>query len=292
MKIKHLESLHSADFFKDTNEVCVIKEMRAAPGNAYIAMHDHDFSEIVLVAQGSLTHLHASGTTRLSAGDFFAIHPGERHGYADLAKDTVVYNCLYKADSPPPGTYAIPPLRRAVFFPAGDSVGSERTMGRLSRRQLRAAALLLRTIKAAGHSQAGLSRQAGTALFAALVVILTDALGPVPQQGETCVRTATDFIEGNLHRRVTLREICAATGCSPATLNRAFRAATGKSPSDYALQQRLNRAKTLMSLHGLTLAAAAQQTGFFDASHLSHALRRAISASAGRPARRQCARST
>ena len=273
MKIKHLESLHFADYFRDKEAFCVIKEMRSAPSNDYIAMHDHEFSEIVIVAQGSLTHLRASGTTRLSAGDFFAIHPGERHGYADLAKDTVVYNCLYKADKPPPGIYDIPPLRRAALFPSTGVIATEMATGSLSRRQLQTATLLIRTIREEHKSQTHLSRKVEASLFAALLMILADALGPDPSFGETCVRRAIGFIDENLHRRVTMRELCAAAGCSPAALNRAFHATTGKSPGDYALSRRLDRARVLVSVHGLTLAVAAQQTGFFDASHLSHAIR-------------------
>lgn len=275
MKIKHLESLQFADYFKDKEAICVIKEMRSAPSNAYIAMHDHEFSEIVIVAQGALTHLRASGTTRLSAGDFFAIHPGERHGYADLAKDTVVYNCLYKADRPPPGIYDIPPIRRAAFFPQADAVAREGAAGRLPKGQLQATTLLIRAIRSEHKSRTGLSRKVEASLFAALLMILADAQGPAPEQSETWISKATGFIDENLNRRITIRELCVAAGCSPAALNRAFRMATGKSPGDYALHRRLDRAKVLMSIHGLTLAAAAQQTGFFDASHLSHAIRSA-----------------
>ena len=272
MKIKHLESLHFADYFRDGEAICVIREMRSAPSNAYIAMHDHEFSEVVVVAQGALTHLRASGTMRLSAGDFFAIHPGERHGYADLGKDTVVYNCLYKTDRPPPGIYDIPPIRRAAFFPAASTISTEGATGRLSKGQLQTATLLIRALKKERKSQTGLSRKVEASLFAALLMILADALGPEPELGEICVRKATGFIDENLHRRVPLRELCAAAGCSPAALNRAFHAATGKSPGEYALHRRLDRARVLMSIHGLTLAAAARQTGFFDASHLSHAI--------------------
>ena len=271
MKIKHLERLHFTDYFRDNEAICVVREMRSAPSNAYIAMHDHEFSEIVIVAQGGLRHLRASGTTLLSAGDFFAIHPGERHGYADLAKDTVVYNCLYKADRPPPGICDIAPLRRAAFFPADGAV-HENAAGRLNKTQLQAATLIIRAIKAEFKSHTDLARKVQASLFAMLLAILADAQGPVPEQSETWISKATGFIDKNLHRRIAIRELCAAAGCSPASLNRAFRAKTGTSPVDYARRQRLSRAKALVSVCGLTLAAAAQQTGFFDASHLSHAI--------------------
>ena len=104
----------------------------------------------------------------------------------------------------------------------------------------------------------------------------------------TATTTAQAQVRFGIKGGVTINELCAAAGCSPAALNRTFRMATGKSPGEYALHQRIDHARALMSIHGLTLAAAAQQTGFFDASHLSHALR---SAENRKPPREQDERS-
>ena len=52
--IKHHEILRNDDYFKGGALPCVVREMRDAPSNAFVAMHDHEFSELVI----------AGGTTR------------------------------------------------------------------------------------------------------------------------------------------------------------------------------------------------------------------------------------
>ena len=81
--IKHLEKLRSDAYFKDGALPCIVREMREAPSNAFVAMHNHEFSELVIVASGKISHIHADKTDRLSKGHFFVIHPGEQHGYAE-----------------------------------------------------------------------------------------------------------------------------------------------------------------------------------------------------------------
>lgn len=57
--IKHLEKLKSGAYFKDNDLPYIIREMREAPSNAFVAMHDHEFSELVVVASGRISHIHA-----------------------------------------------------------------------------------------------------------------------------------------------------------------------------------------------------------------------------------------
>ena len=49
-KIVHLGQLKSEEYFKDSGLTCIVREMHDASSNETIAMHDHDFSELVLVA--------------------------------------------------------------------------------------------------------------------------------------------------------------------------------------------------------------------------------------------------
>ena len=95
--IKHNEILRNDDYFKGGELPCIVREMRDAPSNAFVAMHDHEFSELVIVASGKISHIHADKTDRLSKGHFFVIHPGEQHGYAKLAPKTVISMCCTTA---------------------------------------------------------------------------------------------------------------------------------------------------------------------------------------------------
>ena len=60
MKIKHLETLKRTRYFHVDTLPAVVRVMKSSPGNRFVALHGHEFSELVLVASGSLTHLHKS----------------------------------------------------------------------------------------------------------------------------------------------------------------------------------------------------------------------------------------
>ena len=47
--IKHHEILRDDDYFKGGGLQRVVREMRDAPSKAFVAMHDHEFSELVII---------------------------------------------------------------------------------------------------------------------------------------------------------------------------------------------------------------------------------------------------
>jgi AraC-like DNA-binding protein/mannose-6-phosphate isomerase-like protein (cupin superfamily) len=282
MKLKHLQHLNIRDYFKSDKAICVVRKMRAAPSNTFIAMHDHEFSEIALVARGALTHLYSGGSVRMKAGDFFVIHPGMRHGYADLEKDTVVFNCLYNPDRPPPGHWILPARCQTFFFPAKDCRGGPLLTGSLSEKDLEHAVQLISIIQAEGNGHAPLAHDLETSLFSSVLLLLVRKESERTETAPHAVRTAMDHINAHLDRRVTLDELCRVSGCSAATMNRLFRDKIGLSPCAYALRRRIDKARALIAEQRLPLSVIAHETGFFDASHLSRALQN--------PAAARCAR--
>ncbi len=58
---------------------------------------------------------------------------------------------------------------------------------------------------------------------------------------------ATDYINDNLPRKLTLREIAGAARMSPHHFARSFKAETGLSPHQYVVQRRVERAKALLA---------------------------------------------
>ena len=145
--IKHHEKLRNDAYFKDGALPCIVREMREAPSNAFVAMHDHEFSELVIVASGKISHIHADRTDKLAKGDFFAIHPGERHGYAELAPKTVVFNLLYHCNRPPLPLTSGGFTLMDVFFPANPAAVHAYTLGRMPRSSLSAVVRLINLIR-------------------------------------------------------------------------------------------------------------------------------------------------
>ena len=273
--IKHHEILRDGDYFKGGELPCVVREMRDAPSNAFIAMHDHEFSELVIVASGKISHIHADRTDKLSKGDFFAIHPGERHGYAQLAPKTVVFNVLYHRERPPlPLSVLGFPLMDEIF-PEDPATGHANTLGRVKRSNLTAVLRLIDLIRREEHLDQPLRRITSESLFMSLLLLLARSTQrvSVPSR-ESLVQKEIDFITKNLSRKITLDELCGVSGKSARTLHREFRKAVGKSPGDYIIDMRIAKAKTLLGRKGSTLKKVAAKTGFCSSAHLSRTLHR------------------
>lgn len=82
----------------------------------------------------------------------------------------------------------------------------------------------------------------------------------------------TEAIEDRIHERLTVEELAAVTGLSPAHFAREFKRATQETPHAFVLRRRLERARQLL-IDGWSIANAAQRCGFADQAHLSRAFK-------------------
>jgi AraC family transcriptional regulator len=88
------------------------------------------------------------------------------------------------------------------------------------------------------------------------------------------LRPATEFINDHLERDLTLAEIAAQVEMSPYHFARMFKQSTGLAPHQYVLEQRVERAKTLLADTQLPLVEIAYRLGFTDQSHFIAVFRR------------------
>ncbi len=95
------------------------------------------------------------------------------------------------------------------------------------------------------------------------------------------LRRVQEFLQDHLTEDVSLSDAAAVAGLSTSYFARAFRQATGMPPHQWVIQQRLERAKCLLELSGLSLAEVALQAGFADQSHFTSAFRRATGTTPG-----------
>jgi len=83
------------------------------------------------------------------------------------------------------------------------------------------------------------------------------------------VRHVKEMLRSNLEQKITLRDMAAELGVSQYHLLRTFKRQTGIPPHVFRIQQRVERAKTLIR-QGMALSEVAQATGFADQSHFSN----------------------
>jgi AraC family transcriptional regulator len=83
-----------------------------------------------------------------------------------------------------------------------------------------------------------------------------------------------DFIEAHLAENLTIAQLATVAHLSQFHFARAFKAATGQPPHRYVRQQRIERAKLLLSVTRLSVSEVADRVGFSNQSHFTAQFRR------------------
>lgn len=96
---------------------------------------------------------------------------------------------------------------------------------------------------------------------------------PTPTSRDSTVLVVQQFIDERLAESLTLDEIAAHVHLAPSYLCRIFKRATGYSPMEYAITQRINRAKDLLCGGDLAVSAIARQSGYADAGYFARTFR-------------------
>ncbi len=90
----------------------------------------------------------------------------------------------------------------------------------------------------------------------------------------TQLQQAIDYIHAHLDRDLSLFQIAKVINISPTYFASLFKRAMGTSPHQYVIQQRVERAKLMLSKTDLAIADIALQVGFSSQSHLTQQFKR------------------
>jgi AraC family transcriptional regulator len=88
------------------------------------------------------------------------------------------------------------------------------------------------------------------------------------------LKRVLDYIESNLDKNISLSELAANAGMSPHYFAELFRQSTGRSPHNYILLRRIERAKQALRNPARSILDAALDAGFQNSSHFSRMFRR------------------
>jgi AraC family transcriptional regulator len=90
------------------------------------------------------------------------------------------------------------------------------------------------------------------------------------------MRKVISYVEGNLSRRIRVRELAALLGLSASHFCRAFKCSFGASPRDYVVRRRVEVAQALMLTTSEPLSSIAVSCGMCDQQHFTHSFRRIV----------------
>lgn len=91
------------------------------------------------------------------------------------------------------------------------------------------------------------------------------------------LRRTTEYIEAHLEEALSLTDIAAVAQTSPDHFGRLFRHATGRTPHQYILMCRIERAKRLLVESTLPIIDISRQVGFTDQSYFTAVFRKHVS---------------
>lgn len=90
------------------------------------------------------------------------------------------------------------------------------------------------------------------------------------------IKRVTDFVLAHLNQDLSLETLAAQTGFSSYHFARLFRQTMGKSPHQFVLQLRLEKAQRLLKETDIPLAHVALESGFANQSHLTRHFKRCL----------------
>ena len=93
------------------------------------------------------------------------------------------------------------------------------------------------------------------------------------------LKETIEYIHAHLDAELSLRELASQLNLSPFYFARLFKKSLNLSPHRYVLQNRLERAKKLITSSNFSLSDIAMQTGFYDQTHFGKSFKKYVGVS-------------
>lgn len=254
---------------------------------ADIALHAHDFMELVVIISGSGLHYTASEEHPIRPGDVFVIPPGLSHGYRNTHSLRLV-NILFDLSWFDRLTAEIP--KKTGFYPLfkryAQAGGKPQNISRLhlDARQFANVKSLLRSFQLhLGTKQQG-NNLSATGLLLEIVGFLSSRYKSTPAAPVSSpkVDMVMEYIYSKYGQEISLQQLADVAKISPRNLLRIFRNATGTTPIDYLLHYRISRACRLLAETDRPVTSVAFDVGFSDGNYFCRQFRKIIRISPAR----------
>lgn len=235
-------------------------------------VHSHDFSELVVILEGSATHIIEGREYPVSAGQVFLIHGDISHGYKDVQNIQYV-NVMFHPDQ----LLQLPELRllpgfQALFYiePFYRKERYYQGMLTLNGQQLGEATRLLDQILEEYETQPEGFRLMIRTYFTALIGMLSRSYqrnsGQTENKAMRIAETVT-YLEEHFLQPITLQELADRAYLSKRQFLRVFSRNYHTTPMDFVIRKRLDYSCTLLRNPGLSISRVAMESGFRDQNY-------------------------
>lgn len=239
--------------------------------------HDHTFSEIVLILDGTALHLLNGEKVTVKAGDLLVIHPGYTHAY-DQTGELELINIIYdsrKLFLPVLDGYSLPLFR--YFFPDGSEPVNCTAKPLLQLNQDEQRKLIgmiheMDTELRESHLGCGLY---SLSLLIEIIVTVCRLAGAKNQEKLTPFRIGEVLSYMNTHyqQSVSIDSLARRACMSRRNFFLQFKSTTGCSPVQYLVKLRIMHASELLLYSALSIGDIAWKCGFSDGNYFCRKFR-------------------
>lgn len=237
------------------------------PGHAFgPAQRNHYLFHYVISGRGTLTSQDEEGNetrNELRAGQGFMIFPQQINTYQADMDDPWVYTWVEFDGMRVHDTLDLIGLTPSypVYTPSSEEL----------RAQLEQEMLFLST-----HPEAPVLQLIGHLyLFFDCLVRSSSRRGPSPSSKlqDIHVRTALEYVERHYREDISVADIARSTGLNPSYFGKVFKEATGRTPQQYLIGYRMNKASELLKLTSMSVAEVGAEVGYPNQLHFSRAFK-------------------
>jgi AraC-like DNA-binding protein/mannose-6-phosphate isomerase-like protein (cupin superfamily) len=227
-------------------------------------LHEHDFSELVIVMSGNGWHVLNDEQQLITCGEVFYIRPDDRHAFEQV-NDLYLTNVIYR-----PSDRLLRPERLRELLDPDDGGGRRRWQ--VTEDALRQLAPILEQLTREARSDDPLSDEMAESLFVQLAVALRrhrfaidgDGLPAAARFGHVLA-----WLRHHCTEDVDLDRLASQFGYSTRTFGRMFRDRAATTPHAYLVQLRLSAAMRALRTTEDSVTDIAFACGFHDSNYFS-----------------------
>ncbi len=227
-------------------------------------LHDHDFSEIVIVLRGNGWHLLNEEQQLITCGEVFYINPDDRHAFEQV-NDLYLTNIIYR-----PSDRLLRPERLREILDPDDRGGRRRWQ--VTEDALGQLTPLLDQLGRETRSDHPTSDEMAESLFVQLALALRRhrfAIDDESIPASARFGHVLAFLRHHCTEDLDIDEVARQAGYSPKTFSRMFRDATATTPHNFLVQLRLGRAMRALRAGNDSITDIAFRCGFNDSNYFS-----------------------
>lgn len=253
--------------------------------NGICPLHQHDFSELVIVLGGQTRHIIENNEYLLKQGDIFVIKGNTSHGYYD-SQEFEIYNIAYKRDylltqanelKKIPGFQALFILE--PFFRANQQFRAMFHLDNLSY-TLNIANMMY---KAYNDDIEGVKYIIST-YFKSLLMFLSEKYVENTHNKHDSsdlidIASTISYMENNYLKPLTLRELAERASLSTRHFSRIFKENYHTSPIDYIIHLRIKHACSLLKETDMNITSIAVKSGFNEGNYFSRQFKKIMGVS-------------